>query len=213
MLQQRVEENSPLAICTECVSYFPQAFCVASADRPPCCGRSYDELATMAQFTRNPSQVMLNRGVCQDRQLGAYIGAQKAAQIFSEGKVDEINLHSIRINPHPTSAIPQCIAYYREDLDIICILSKDYSGRSPDGKTFNSLLQRVAGLQSPGYVGICEEYILSPRFFSNEGGFARIGWMNECLKLRLGIKAEHIATEKDCTNIGGLKDFLTAWRN
>lgn len=212
LLQQRVEEQEPLVVCTECQSYFPHAFCLASAERSPCCGRSYDELATVAQFTRNPRQVLLDRGVCQDRLRGAYIGAKKAASIFSEGNVESLNLHSLRDNPHPTTAIPQCIAYYRSDLDIICIISHDFKGRSPDGKTFDSLLQRVAGLQTPGFAGISEEYILSPRFFSGEGGFARIGWMNESLKSRLEITAEHIATEKDCTNLGGLKDFLATWR-
>ena len=114
--------------------------------------------------------------------------------------------------PHPTTAIPECIAYYLDKFDIICILSRDYAGRGPDGKTYYSLLERAAGKQVPGIAGISEDYISSPRFFTHEGGLSRVGWINSSLKDRLKLKAEHIATEHDCTNLAGLSEFLATWR-
>jgi len=212
-LKKRTEEGSPFVVCTSCKRYAPNAFCIASVDRPPCCGRPYDELATLAQLTRDMEQLAADRGICQDRVRGTYLGAEKAARVYSLGSVSRVNLHSLRENPHPTTAIPECIAYFLDDLDLLCILSKDYSGRSPDGKTFDSLLARIAGRQVPGFAGVSEAYILSGRFLAHDGGLSRVGWMNSALKARLKLNAEHIATEKDCINLAGLKSFLAAWRH
>lgn len=212
-LKRRTEEREPFVICRSCCAYSPHGFCVASVDHEPSCGRSYDELAALALWTRSSEQLVIDKGVCQDRLRGCYMGADKAARLFSEGCIGQINLHSIRDHPHPTTAIPQCIAWYIDELDVISVLSADYSGRSPDGKTFDSLLARVAGKQAPGYTGVSEGYILSPRFLAAEGGLVRVGWMNSTLKSRLKLKAEHIATEKDCINLAGLKEFLAAWRH
>jgi hypothetical protein len=212
-LAKRTEENSAFLVCRACQVYAPHAFCVVSVDRPPCCGRGYDELATLAQLTTHMEQFTIDPGVCRDRQRGSYMGADKTAQLLTGGKVQALNLHSLREKPHPTTAIPQCIAYYIDELDLICICSSDFAGRTPDGKTFSTLLARTAGRQTPGYVGISEGYILSPRFFIQEGGLSRVGWMNSSLKQRLKLKIEHIATEAECTNMNGLREFVARGRN
>jgi hypothetical protein len=211
-LAKRTEENSAFIACRACQCYAPHAFCVVSVDRPPCCGRSYDELSTLAQFTTHMEQFEIEPGVCRDRQRGSYMGVDKAARLLSEEAVASLNLHSLRDKPHPTTAIPQCIAYYLEELDLICIVSDDYAGRAPDGKTFETLLARTAGRQQPGYAGVSEAYIASPRFFAQEGGLARVGWMNSSLKQRLKLKIEHIATEHECTNMNALREFIAQGR-
>jgi CO dehydrogenase/acetyl-CoA synthase beta subunit len=211
-LAKRTEDNSPVIACRACQCYSPHAFCVVSVDRPPCCGRSYDELSTLAQFTTHLEQFEIEPGVCRDRQRGSYMGVDKAASLLTEEAVNGLNLHSLRDRPHPTTAIPQCIAYYMDDLDLICILSSDYGGRAPDGKTFDTLLARAAGRQQPGCVGVSEAYIASPRFFLQEGGLARVGWMNSSLKGRLKLKIEHIATELECTNMNALREFIAQGR-
>ncbi len=211
-LRRRSEDSSPLVLCTACSSYMPHAFCIASADRTPCCGRSYDELATLALFSHSTDQRIVERGSVTDKLRGAYLGVDKLAQILSEGGLRRINLHSLREQPHPTTAIPECVAWFIDELDAFNLLSRDYSGRSPDGKTFDTLLSRVAGRQSPGYLGVSESYVLSPRFLVAEGGLARVAWMNSSLKARLKISSEQIATENDCINMAGLKTHLAAWR-
>jgi hypothetical protein len=213
MLKKRSEDAAPFIVCRSCHSYAPHAFCISTADRPPCCGRPYDELATLAQLTRGMEQLTVDKGICMDRQRGSYLGADKIARMSTDESVLRVNLHSLRDNPHPTTAIPECITYYMEELDIFCILSRDYAGRGPDGKTYDSLLVRIAGRQAPGYAGVSEAYILSARFFAHEGGLSRVGWMNSALKTRLGLRVEHIATEKDCINLAGLKEFRVAWRH
>jgi hypothetical protein len=211
-LRRRSEENSPLILCTSCRGYMPAAFCIASAERPPCCGRSYDELATLAQLGLSTEQLVIDRGSTTDRQRGAYLGVDKLAQRLSSGLVRRVNLHSLREHPHPTTAIPESIAYFIDELDAFNVVSRDYTGRTPDGKTFSTLLQRVAGKQVPGFLGVSEAYILSPRFLVAEGGIARVAWMNSSLKTRLKIRSEQIATEKECINLAGLKQHLAAWR-
>lgn len=212
-LKKRVEDAAPFVMCRSCQSYAPHAFCITTADRPPCCGRPYDELATLAQLTRGMEQLTIDRGICIDRQRGSYLGADKIARTATDDAIMRINLHSLRDHPHPTTAIPECIAYFLEELDMVSVISRDYTGRSPDGKTFDSLLARIAGKQTPGYVGVSEAYILSPRFFAHDGGLARVGWMNSTLKARLQLRVEQIATEKDCINMAGLKEFQSAWRH
>lgn len=212
LLAKRTEDAAPFVVCRSCQSYAPHAFCISTADRPPCCGRSYDELATLAQLTSGMEQVATDKGICLDRARGSYLGADKQARLATEGVLSKVNLHSLRDHPHPTTAIPECIAYHLDDLDLLCILSRDYTGRGPDGKTFDTLLTRTAGKQSPGFIGVSEAYILSARFLAHEGGLSRVGWMNSALKQRLKLRVEHIATEKDCINIAGLKEYQSAWK-
>jgi CO dehydrogenase/acetyl-CoA synthase beta subunit len=212
-LKKRTEDAAPFVMCRTCQSYAPHAFCISTADRPPCCGRPYDELATLAQLTRGMEQLTIDKGICMDRNRGSYLGADKISRLATGGVLTHLNLHSLRDQPHPTTAIPECIAYYLEDLDLLCVLGRDYTGRAPDGKTFDSLLARIAGRQTPGYIGISEAYILSARFLSHDGGLTRVGWMNSALKARLGLRVEQIATEKDCINMAGLKEFQATWRH
>ncbi|MBN2080792.1 hypothetical protein JW859_01160 [bacterium] len=212
-LQRRSEENEPFILCRSCASYAPHAFCIVSVDRPPCCHRSYDELAALARFTPGSSQVTIDNGVCRDRTRGRYMGVDKIARHFSEGHVPSINLHSISDNPHPATALVECVVWYLDELDVLCVVSQDYTGRSPDGKTYESLLARVAGQQLSGFLGVSEAYLALPRFLSGEGGLARVGWMNSALKGRLHLDGQQIATEKDCINMAGLKEYLAAWRH
>src|SRR5690606_34131551 len=107
-IRRRDPEKLPFVVCNACQSYAPHAFCVVSVDRPPCCGRSYDELASLAQLTHSMDQSTIARGICIDRRKGQYMGANKAARRHSEGHVTHINLHALREHPHPTTAIPQC---------------------------------------------------------------------------------------------------------
>ncbi|MCB1216478.1 hypothetical protein KDL44_03755 [bacterium] len=210
-MRRRDPEKLPFIVCNACRSYAPHAFCVVSVDRPPCCGRSYDELASLAQLTHGMDQSTIARGICIDRRKGQYMGANKAARRHSEGHVTHINLHGLREHPHPTTAIPQCIAYYMDEFDVICIVSSDYEGRTPDGKTFGTLLERVAGRQLPGYLGIGEDYIHSQSFLINEGGLSRVAWMNSALKRRLGLRLENLATELECVNLQEFREFLATW--
>jgi CO dehydrogenase/acetyl-CoA synthase beta subunit len=211
-LKRRSDDNSPLIACRACSAYAPHALCMVTPERPPCCGRSYDELATLAQLTTGLDQLVVDRGIPRDRTRGHYVGLDKQAALLSGGALPRLNLHGLREAPHPLTAIPQCIAWVMDEADSVGIVSADYAGRTPDGKTFESLLARAAGRQLPGCVGVGEDYILSPRFLSGEGGLARVAWMNSALKTRLKLRAEHILTENECTSLAGLKEHLAAGR-
>ena len=209
-LRRRSDENAPLVACRACSAYSPRAFCFVSPDRPPCCGRTYDELSTLAQLTTGSEHLVVERGVTQDRARGRYIGAEKVAALLSDGAVQRLNLHGLNESPQVMTAIPQCIAWQMDDFDAIGVVSADYTGRTPDGKTFQSLLTRAVGRQTPGIAGVSEAYVLSPRFLSGEGGLPRVGWMNSALKTRLKLRAEHILTEDECTSLAGMRELLAA---
>jgi hypothetical protein len=209
-LRRRSDENAPLVACRACSAYAPGVFCIVSPDRPPCCGRSYDELATLAQLTTGMEQLVIERGVTADRARGRYVGTDKVATLLSEGAVKRIHLHGLTESPQVTTAIPQCIAWQMDEVELVGVVSADYIGRTPDGKSFQSLLTRAVGKQQPGIVGVAESYILSPRFLSGEGGLARVGWMNAALKSRLKLRTEHILTEDQCTSLAGMRELLAA---
>jgi hypothetical protein len=209
-LRRRSDENAPLIACRACRRYAPFGFCLVSPERPPCCGRSYDELATLAQLTTGLDQLVVERGVTQDRSRGRFVGADKLAALLSGSTVTRLHLHGLSESPQVVTAIPQCIAWVMDEVDLVGVVSADYAGRTPDGKTFHSLLTRAVGRQQPGIAGIAEEYVLSSRFLSGEGGLARVGWMNSELKARLKLRAEHILTENECTSLAGLKELLAA---
>jgi hypothetical protein len=209
-LRRRSDENAPLIACRACSAYAPRAFCMVSPDRPPCCGRSYDELSTLAQLTTGTEQLVVERGVTQDRSRGRYIGTDKLASLLSDGAVTRLHLHGLSESPQVMTAIPQCIAWQMDDFDALGVVSADFTGRTPDGKTFQSLLTRAVGRQTPGIVGVSEAYVLSPRFLSGEGGLPRVGWMNSALKQRLKLRAEHILTEDECTSTAGMRELLAA---
>jgi hypothetical protein len=211
-LRKRSEDNSPFILCSSCSSYAPHTFCISTAERTPCCGRSYDELATLANLTHSLEQLAIEKGITQDRGRGRYLGTDKLANLRSEGALTTMNLHSLRHQPHLTSAIPECIAYWLDDAEVICVVGADFSGRCPDGKTFDTLLARVAGRQVPGFMGVSEAYILSPRFLIADGGLSRVGWMNSALKTRLKLRADHILTEHECSNMAALKERQAPWR-
>lgn len=209
-LRRRSDDNAPLIACRACSAYSPRAFCMVSPDRPPCCGRSYDELSTLAQLTTGSEQIVVDRGVSQDRTRGRYIGADKLAALLSDGAVSRLHLHGLSESPQVMTAIPQCIAWQMDDVEAVGVVSADFTGRTPDGKTFQSLLTRAVGRQTPGIVGVSEAYVLSPRFLSGEGGLPRVGWMNNALKQRLKLRAEHILTEDECTSLAGMRELLAA---
>jgi hypothetical protein len=209
-LRRRSDDNAPVIACRACSAYAPLGFCMVSPERPPCCGRSYDELATLAQLTTGMEQIVVERGITQDRSRGRYVGIDKLASLLSRGSVSRVHLHGLSESPQVTTAIPQCLAWVMDDVELVGVVSTDYVGRTPDGKTFQSLLTRAVGHQQPGITGVGEDYILSPRFLSGEGGLARVGWMNAALKSRLKLRTEHILTENECTSLAGMRELLAA---
>ncbi|KAF5040647.1 Carbon monoxide dehydrogenase/acetyl-CoA synthase subunit alpha [anaerobic digester metagenome] len=69
----------------------------------------------------------------------------------------------------------------------ILVVSRDFTGETPLGMTFSTLAGTIGGgAQTPGFIGISKNYILSDRFLQAENGITRVVWMPASLKEELG---------------------------
>jgi len=208
-LEKRGDFDAPLFACTFCQRYSRNGFCIISVLHPPQCELSYDAIRARALFTGSLEQFSIKRGELTDKQKVLYSGVSKFARILSEGTVSRINLQSLQDSPPPVTAHAQNLAYYSDQFEGILLLSGDYDGYSPDGKTFFGFLREVAGRQVPGVMGVSDEYLRSHDFLAAEGGLRRVVWMPHALKQRLGLaKFTYIATERECTSVLSLRSFL-----
>ncbi len=208
-LEKRSDFDAPLFACTFCQRYSKNGFCIILVHHPPQCELSYDAIRARALFTSSLEQFSIKRGELTDKQKVLYSGVSKFARILSEGTISHINLQALQDAPPPVTAYAQNLAYYSEHVDGIAILSGDYDGYSPDGRTFFGFLQEVAGRQVPGVMGVSDDYLRSREFLAGEGGLKRIVWMPGVLKERLGLqKFTYIATERECNSMMTLKAFL-----
>jgi acetyl-CoA decarbonylase/synthase complex subunit beta len=101
------------------------------------------------------------------------------------------------------------------EVDGIGLMHRGYSGSAPNGATWNSLANLVAGRQySAGAASFSVNYLKSPKFFQGDGGWDRVVWMTKYLQNAAGqaIPAylrESIATEDTALSMVELKWFLT----
>lgn len=206
---KRSDSDCPILVCTYCQRYARNGFCIATVNHPPQCELSYDAVRASALLTNSIEAFSIERGELIDRNNMQFTGVNKFARILSEGEIKTINLQSIRHNPPPITAYAQNLAYFNEEVSGIFILSRDFEGSSPDGKTYFDLLKKVVGKQVNGVIGLSDAYLMSKKFLASEGGLGRVVWMPSVLKKRLGFdKFVHIATELECNTMLLLRAFL-----
>jgi acetyl-CoA synthase len=79
----------------------------------------------------------------------------------------------------------------------LMITTRKHSGMTPCGMTFSTLAGSVGGgVQSPGFMGIGERYIISKKFIKADGGLGRIVWMPKELKEEFRDAMTKIAEEE-----------------
>jgi CO dehydrogenase/acetyl-CoA synthase beta subunit len=105
----------------------------------------------------------------------------------SHGVTDRVSLYSMIENPMTACGCFECIAAIVPEVNGILIVSRDFTGETPLGMTFSTLAGTIGGgAQTPGFIGISKNYILSDRFLQAENGIARVVWMPSSLKEELG---------------------------
>jgi len=208
-LDRRSDFDAPFFACTYCQRYSRNGFCLISVNHPPQCELSYDAIRATALFTDSTEMFSIKKGELLDRSNMRFTGTDKFARILSQGRIREVGLQSLSVWPLPVTAYAQNIAYMKEELGGIFIISSDYDGYTPDQKTFWELLRKGVGRQVPGIIGVSDAHIRSPEFLAGDGGISRVVWMPSALKKRVGLqKVLHIATERDCSNMMSLKSYL-----
>lgn len=204
--------------CTRCRSFALAHACTSTPERPPQCGsrpwyrvKAYALLAPDSVY--NPCQVV-DKGACLDPERGEYAGVNASTAERTDGRVTRVFLHSIFQHPHTACSCFQNIAVYIPDVDGIALVHRGYPGVTPDGATWTTWANRIAGRQYPeGAASFAVAYMASRKFLEGDGGWDRVVWMTRTLKDAAGDAIPHhlrerIATEQDATTLEALKTYL-----
>ncbi len=77
----------------------------------------------------------------------------------------------------------ECIVAILPLCNGVMVVNREYPGMTPSGMKFSTLAGSVGGgVQTPGFIGVGKQYLVSKKFNLAEGGFKRIAWMPRALK-------------------------------
>lgn len=77
----------------------------------------------------------------------------------------------------------ECIVAVLPSCNGVMVVNREYPEMTPCGMKFSTLAGSVGGgVQTPGFIGVGKQYLVSKKFISAEGSFKRIAWMPKALK-------------------------------
>jgi acetyl-CoA synthase len=126
------------------------------------------------------------------------------------------------VDPMTSCGCFECIVAILPGTGGVMVVDRNYYGMTPSGMTFSTLAGVVGGgRQSPGFIGIGINYVVSKKFISADGGIKRIVWMPKELKEKLREQLEaraneagvsdlldKICTDENATDLGEVANFL-----
>ncbi len=190
--------------CLLCQSFAPSHVCVITPERLGLCG-AFNWLDTKAAFEIDPTggNQPIEKGQLLDNRFGRYSGVDDYLVKASGGAVETLNLYTIMENPMTSCGCFECIVAIVPEANGVMIVQRGHQGMTPAGMKFSTLAGSVGGgLQSPGFMGIGRNFIVSKKFLSGDGGLKRIVWMTKNLKESLKEEFEKRAAEE------GVPDLL-----
>ncbi|MDD1700174.1 MAG: CO dehydrogenase/CO-methylating acetyl-CoA synthase complex subunit beta [Methanoregula sp.] len=209
--------------CTLCQTFAPNHVCVITPEHPALCGAiSWLDGKIAYEIAPSGANQPIEKGAFINAQNGEYEGVNKFVKKASHGEIDRCSLYSLMEYPMTCCGCFECIALMLPEVNGIMIVNREFKGITPSGMTFSTLAGTIGGgSQTPGFIGISKNYILSDRFLQGEGGIERLVWMpsqlKEELKTRLAKKLsdqnksdlfEKIADETKATTIEDLISYL-----
>lgn len=211
----RDEDVDEFYSCTLCQSFAPTHVCVISPNRISSCGSItwFDARAAAKVDPKGPNE-MIEKGELLDATHGEYSGVNKFVNEKSLGEIERIYLYSMMENIHTSCGCFEGISFYIPEVDGVGIVDRSFSGDTVIGIPFSSLATEVGGgRQVIGFVGIAIEYLRSPKFLQADGGWNRVVWMPDAVKVRVkdAIPPElfdSIATEHTAPTLDELKAYL-----
>jgi acetyl-CoA synthase len=182
--------------CLLCQSFAPSHVCVISPERLGLCG-AYNWLDCKAAFEIDPTggnQPIL-KGELIDSRFGRYSGIDDYLMKATGGGVETLNLYTIMENPMTSCGCFECIVAIVPEANGVMIVNRGHTEMTPVGMKFSTLAGTVGGgMQTPGFMGIGRNFIVSNKFLAGDGGIKRIVWMTknlkESLKEAFGKRAE-----------------------
>jgi len=170
--------------CTLCQSFAPNHLCVITPQRSGLCG-AYSWLDGRAAYEINPAgpNQPIQKGAPVDQKIGQWERVNQFIVEKSQGAIERMSAYSMIIDPMTSCGCFECISAVLPSTGGIMIAPREYPEMTPCGMKFSTLAGTVGGgRQTPGFVGHSRHYIVSPKFISADGGFARIVWMPKMLK-------------------------------
>ncbi|TFG71104.1 MAG: hypothetical protein E4H27_05315 [Anaerolineales bacterium] len=219
------EENiAEFGVCIECRPFSQEHTCILTPDRlPMCASRTYHTVkaavlfgSTVMPYKRQseqglPLRQLYPKGAVIDEARGEYEGINRVYADMTGGKLQRVQLHSLRQYPPTSCGCFQNLAFWIASINGIGIMSRNSKAVTPDGLHWFELANRAGGKQSPGILGVSTSYIRSRNFLKGDGGLQNVVWLDAKLKNSLkdvipsGVK---IATEEDIRTIADLKAFV-----
>jgi acetyl-CoA synthase len=170
--------------CTLCQSFAPNHVCVITPQRSGLCG-AYNWLDGRAAYEINPAgpNQPIPKGNPVDEKIGQWEKINQFIVEKSQGTIERMSAYSMVIDPMTSCGCFECISAVLPSTGGIMIAPREYPEMTPCGMKFSTLAGTVGGgRQTPGFVGHSRHYIVSPKFISADGGFARIVWVPKMLK-------------------------------
>jgi acetyl-CoA synthase len=170
--------------CTLCQSFAPNHLCIITPQRSGLCG-AYSWLDGRAAYEINPAgpNRPIPKGNIVDDRIGQWEKVNQFIYEKSNAAIERMSAYSMIVDPMTSCGCFECISAVLPSTNGIMIAPREFPGETPCGMKFSTLAGTVGGgRQVPGFIGHSKHYIVSPKFISADGGFARIVWMPKLLK-------------------------------
>jgi acetyl-CoA synthase len=190
--------------CSLCQSFAPNHICVVSPERLGLCG-AVSWLDGKVAFEIDPtgSNKPVKKATVIDPVKGQWQEVNEFVYAGSNRNIETVNLYSVIDNPMTSCGCFECILALVPECNGFMIVNREYSGMTPCGMNFSTLAGSVGGgNQTPGFLGVGRQYVLSHKFIAADGGLKRLVWMPKDLKEFYGDRFKARAQEE------GVPDLL-----
>jgi len=189
--------------CTLCQTFAPNHVCVITPEHPALCGAiSWLDGKIAYEIAPSGANQPIEKGAVINALTGEYEGINKFVKKASHGEIDRCSLYSVMEYPMTCCGCFECIALMLPEVNGIMVVNREFKGITPSGMTFSTLAGTIGGgSQTPGFIGISKNYILSDRFLQGEGGIERLVWMPSQLKEEVKIRLVKKLTDKNKSDL------------
>ncbi len=184
--------------CTLCQSFAPNHVCIVTPERLGLCGAInwLDGKASHEITPTGPNQPVA-KGAVLDPVKGAWEKVNAFVREHSRNAVPGFNLYSIMDAPMTSCGCFECVLAVIPEANGVMAVNREFTGaETPCGMGFSTLAGSVGGgIQTPGFMGVGKQYLLSRKFLAAEGGLVRLVWMTREMKEQLGPALRERAAE------------------
>ena len=201
--------------CTICQTFAPNHVCVIVPGQIPYCGiMSYIGARVSYEVEPLGYTFEIPVGEVIDPVLGRYTGVDQKVYERSHQTVRKVNLFSVIKCPTTNCGCFEAIAFYIPEVDGLGLVHRRYIGDTPLGIGFSKMASMVTGgAQNHGFKGVSVRGMMAKGFLMGDGGWNRIVWMPQDLKVEIAEAIpeevyDKVATDEDAVEDGKLEDFL-----